>query len=446
MAKHYRITFECYESTANPEISLSKTALISGVIDKPVDIFTFGLAHEEQIKLIQLSQDALLKEQVSSINSEEYCPNCPGKKLVKYGRRHSNYHDVFTDHKITIGRKRCLECGHEPGSTIQNILGHSMSADLIRLQSELGSDYPYRESQRLLSIFSRTAREINNHDRIKSTTEKIGANVEMIYQTEGEVVAIKPAEKLVLNVDGGHINTIEEGKRSFEAMTAVIYQPGALVSNKAGTHNHLASKHCSASALSDNQQQMINNTIIAALKQGLSPQTEVTALCDGADNCWQVVAALKPLAASMICILDWFHLGMKIQNIALPEELKAKLLRVKWHLWRGKVDNALIRLAALIIACPQLDRQRLEKLQIYLINNRNKIVDYRKRQKDGLVFTSNLAEATVESLINRRCKGQQHMRWSRKGLNPVLQLRAAMSSNDWDKNWKTAVMNAVVRN
>jgi hypothetical protein len=191
---------------------------------------------------------------------------------------------------------------------------------------------------------------------------------------------------------------------------------------------------------------MINNTIIAALKQGLSPQTEVTALCDGADNCWQVVAALKPLAASMICILDWFHLGMKIQNIALPEELKAKLLRVKWHLWRGKVDNALIRLAALIIACPQLDRQRLEKLQIYLINNRNKIVDYRKRQKDGLVFTSNLAEATVESLINRRCKGQQHMRWSRKGLNPVLQLRAAMSSNDWDKNWKIAVMNAVVMN
>jgi hypothetical protein len=46
MAKHYRITFECYESTANPEISLSKTVLISGVIEKPVDIFTFGLAHE----------------------------------------------------------------------------------------------------------------------------------------------------------------------------------------------------------------------------------------------------------------------------------------------------------------------------------------------------------------------------------------------------------------
>ena len=57
---------------------------------------------------------------------------------------------------------------------------------------------------------------------------------------------------------------------------------------------------------------------------------------------------------------------------------------------------------------------------------------------------SNLAESTVESLINQRCKGQQHMRWSRLGLDPLLQLRAAIGSNDWDKIWKTAVINAII--
>ena len=72
----------------------------------------------------------------------------------------------------------------------------------------------------------------------------------------------------------------------------------------------------------------------------------------------------------------------------------------------------------------------------------DKIVDYRARQKMGLVFTSNMAESTVESLINQRCKGQQHMRWSREGLNPVLQLRAAIQSNDWKNKWQTAVLNA----
>jgi hypothetical protein len=216
------------------------------------------------------------------------------------------------------------------------------------------------------------------------------------------------------------------------------------VSNDKGTRNTLTSKHCAASALDDGQKQMINNTIVAALKQGLSPKTKVTALCDGADNCWQIVDALKPLCASITRILDWFHLSMKIQNISLPEDLKPKLIRIKWHLWRGKTDNALVRLDELIAMSTSTLKPRIEKLKTYIKNNAVKIVDYRQRQKNGLVFTSNLAESTVESLINQRCKGQQHMRWSREGLDPLLQLRAAIGSNDWDKIWKTAVMNAIV--
>ena len=131
-------------------------------------------------------------------------------------------------------------------------------------------------------------------------------------------------------------------------MTAVVYRPEALVSNDKGTRNTLTSKHCAASALDDGHQQMINNTIVAALKQGLSPKTNVTALCDGAENCWQLVDALTPLCASITRILEWFHLSMKIQNTGLQEELKSKLIRIKWHLWLGKTDNALIRLDELI--------------------------------------------------------------------------------------------------
>ena len=130
-------------------------------------------------------------------------------------------------------------------------------------------------------------------------------------------------------------------------------------------------------------------------------------------------------------------------NHTYPEDLKPKLVRIKWHLWRGKTDSALKRLDSLIDDCPKIYKQRLEKLKTYIKNNTTKIVDYRERQNKGLIFTSNLAESTVESLINQRCKGQQHMRWSREGLDPLLQLRAAIGSNDWDKIWKTAVMNAI---
>ena len=88
-------------------------------------------------------------------------------------------------------------------------------------------------------------------------------------------------------------------------------------------------------------------TIIATLKQGLGSRTHVTALCDGAQNCWTVVGAIRPLAGSMTCIGDWFHISMKMKNIALPETLKTKFLRIKWHLWCGNADSALLRLSQL---------------------------------------------------------------------------------------------------
>ncbi|GAG85392.1 unnamed protein product [marine sediment metagenome] len=34
------------------------------------------------------------------------------------------------------------------------------------------------------------------------------------------------------------------------------------------------------------------------------------------------------------------------------------------------------------------------------------------------------------------------MQWSRKGLHPVLQLRAAIASNDWNENWEKLVVDA----
>jgi len=66
---------------------------------------------------------------------------------------------------------------------------------------------------------------------------------------------------------------------------------------------------------------------------------------------------------------------MKIQNTALPKHLKPKLLRVKRHLWRGKTENALKRPDSLINDCPTTYKQHLEKLQTYIKNNVNKIVN-----------------------------------------------------------------------
>ncbi len=86
---------------------------------------------------------------------------------------------------------------------------------------------------------------------------------------------------------------------------------------------------------------------------------------------------------------------------------------------------------------------KINKFHTYISNNSSRVVNYRERQKLANVFTSNLAESTLESFINQRCKGQQHMRWSRDSLNPLLQLRAALNSTEeWQNKWKTAILNA----
>ena len=273
-------------------------------------------------------------------------------------------------------------------------------------------------------------------------TQSVGQTIIDIDQKEKELLNVDEANELIVNVDGGHVKTTEE-QRSIEALTSVIYRPEALVSNKKGTINHLSEKSCAASVKDDEQKEMINNTIVAALKQGLTPNTHITALCDGATNCWNVVESLRPLCASMTCILDWFHIGMKMQNIALPKATKNKFLRIKWHLWRGNTDAAIIRLAQLIASVNVLKvKTKLSQFKQYVENNRDRIVNYRERQQKGQVFTSNLAESTVESLINQRCKGQQHMLWSREGLNPILQLRAKIHSKDWDNKWKMVILNS----
>lgn len=441
MTTRYRVTFEIYDESMEGKI-VSSAKILDEALVEPTNCFDYGMGQENQIALIQSVQDNILSAKTRMfINTEGECPECK-TNLIKYGKSKSRYYDVFTDHKVQIQRLRCDRCGYEAPRSIKGIFQTDTSADLKKIQATLGAEHSYRDSENIFELFSATNREINNHDRIKHTTESVGKSSNLLSKDESAMMFNEDAKELILNVDGGHVKTTED-KRSIEVMTSVIYKPESIQSNKKGTRNILTSKHCAASVQNDNQQEIITNTIVAALKQGIGVNTHVTALSDGADNCWNVINAIKPFCGSMTPILDWFHVAMKVENISLPKDLKERLTRVKWHLWRGNTEYATIRLEQLVkLAKKDKDIDKIKKFLKYVINNKERIVDYRARQKEGLVFTSNLAESTVESLINQRCKGQQHMRWSREGLNPVLQLRAAIHSNDWQHKWKDVVLNA----
>ena len=130
---------------------------------------------------------------------------------------------------------------------------------------------------------------------------------------------------------------------------------------------------------------------------------------------------------------------MKFQNISIPEIGKELLQSIKWNLWHNNCDKALERLKELmeikIIAADNLLSLKLSRLSTYISNNKDGIVNYEERKNKGLVFTSNLAESTVNTLINERQKGKQKMLWGREGAHNILQIRAAVRSNSWEDSW-----------
>lgn len=81
-------------------------------------------------------------------------------------------------------------------------------------------------------------------------------------------------------------------------------------------------------------------------------------------------------------------------------------------------------------------KNKLSKLATYIKNNKSGIINYGARKRAGLVYTSNYAEATVNTLINERQKGKKKMLWSREGAHNVLQIRASTASHSWDDDWK----------
>ena len=218
-----------------------------------------------------------------------------------------------------------------------------------------------------------------------------------------------------------------------------------LILNDLKTRGEITQKHCAASALNDEQVKIKELTLIAAKKEGLSLQTNITAICDGARNCWNVIEYLSAHCRSIVCILDWFHIAMKFKNLGYFEtpDIDEKIEHAKWCLWNGNITLFYERIDEIMSAVGSEKMiKKISALREYIANNETKVVNYGDRQNKGQVFTSNNAECTVESLINQRCKGKKHMQWSREGVHSILQIRAASASNDWDKNWEKYVLGA----
>jgi len=97
-------------------------------------------------------------------------------------------------------------------------------------------------------------------------------------------------------------------------------------------HRQIMEKTCVISAMDNNLHTMKAYLLNAAHKQGMSHDTKVTALADGAKNYWSVLSAITPECETLECILDRFHIAQKFQQVknALGEAFTTSLESTKW--------------------------------------------------------------------------------------------------------------------
>jgi len=427
---------------------VKRDTITSYALQRPTSIEELGLRHAEQIALLEKIQTVLLAEQSLLIAHETpVCPTC-GNILKKNGYKASNFHAVFSDHTVRIQKHHCShpDCGWQSTPTITSLFGTNIHPDLAILHCTQGALYSYREAEKNLEQWNGYPRGVNNHTHVKRMTDKVGAVLaehSSLAPSPEECAA--PAPDLILQVDGGHIPIQEKDKRSFEALAAIVYRPEQLQAVDAH-HRQIMEKTCVISARDDQLHTIKTSVINAAKKQGLSQATQVTALADGAQNCWSVIAAIQPECATLECILDWFHIAQKFQNVknALGEAFASSLESAKWTLWHGNADEALTKLA--VLRDNVLDeghRSKLTGLYEYLHRNHAYLVDYDARAQAKQTYTSQVAESHIDTLINARHKRTKKMQWTREGAHHVLQIRALMASDEWESKGQDAVLLAL---
>lgn len=420
---------------------IKRVVIKEKIVVDPEKIDDVGYNQEEQVSILQGSQDEFLLAMEKVIKAS-HCKKCGGVMGLA-GNTPSSFHSVYTDHKIVMPRKKCKSCGNVFNETIHSLFGSSMHPDLAKKQAEVGSQMSYVQAQRALERESGKVRSINNDRTIKNTVTKVGTVLHDLHQQINIIPNIS-AKQLIIQTDGGYVKDMDPKKQSFEVLISKIFNPenherGYINDNGTRVSGVIKNEIYAASAFKDRHSTIKNMTIIAAQKHGMTKETSITAISDGAVNCWNVLKAVKPYCYSIEYILDWYHIKQRFEALEnkVEDPYLSELESIKWKIWHGDHIEALNRLSSLYVATSTLEyTDKIHELFKYLSNNREYLVHYAERKEKELPYTSSIVESAVESIINERHKKKHKAQWSRLGAHHVLQIRTSVASNLWNKEWE----------
>lgn len=269
-------------------------------------------------------------------------------------------------------------------------------------------------------------------------TEDIGASAEFVQNEEAKAKLLQKSsnserddkkKKLVISNDGAHISL--RGKVWAEVKTMAL---GEVEENKRRSKQR-PNQEVKLVNISYFSRMTDSSTFIELItgeldRRGFFDADLVAAIQDGAEWIQSLIAAIR---AEIIRILDFYHAGQYLSDIALLVSQAGHQLTEKWkeeqlhELKHYGPTKVLAEVKRLLKDCPHIEE--LTKKVNYL-QKREEMMQYPEFQKKGWPIGSGSVESANVGVVQARLKGVG-MHWERRNVNPLLALRCGACNDRW---------------
>ena len=169
---------------------------------------------------------------------------------------------------------------------------------------------------------------------------------------------------------------------------------------------------------------------------GQRPDLQLVKIADGANDNWTFLSRVLPEGVELI---DFFHAAEHLSDAfdaaygANDPKAVAQFEKYR-HLLRYDDDGVAQVIRALRhLRSKHPECERVAQVLGYFRNNRHRM-GYAEAKDQGLPIGSGVVEATCKTLVTERLK-RSGMRWSERGGQAILTLRALFQSHRFESGW-----------
>lgn len=397
------------------------------------------------------------------------CPKCK-KKMRHRGLRECTVATTIGVVKFKRPRYICEACGKTvyPHDATAKFLAHGVSHSLAQVMTRMGADRPFEQAVEYLE------EDYDLHvskETVRAVTEDAGAAILAAEDARREAVWEMSPEDRVRALACTSAQSCDIGIVTCDGTTVHLREtPEYLGASSGGssdwreirvgnvTVGNAPRREEATPDISrgnDFEMDVVRTTTFArfqsvedvgrdlylrAMSAGYFKACLRCVVSDGASWIRSLAEEYFPDA---ILILDWYHAMEYIGDVGgeLFDEEKAKGTR--WiadretELWNGQA-GAVIRAMKLLLDRESLTRKQRELLTktiTYFVNNRDRM-DYPRYRELGLPIGSGRVEGLCKTLVGSRCKESGMRRWTVRGSEGVLRVRAARRDHAYKQTWR----------